>query len=201
MIAIIDYRAGNLQSVQRALAFLNADCRFVAEPDGLDGCDKILLPGVGAFGAAMNHLNQSGLTSVIRNWLKADKPFLGICLGMQMLFDKSEEDPGIGGLGFFPGQCREFRSGKVPQIGWNDIRSIKKTGLLTGFAEHPYFYFLHSFYSVPEDRSIISGVTNYGLEYPSIVQQGRVSGVQFHPEKSGDKGIELMRNWTRDQSC
>lgn len=201
MIAIIDYRAGNLQSVRKALAYLNANCRIVAEPGGLDGGDKILLPGVGAFGAAMDYLNRSGLTKAVRDWLNADKPFLGICLGMQMLFDKSEEDPDIAGLGFFPGQCREFRLGKVPQIGWNDVRSIKKTGLLTGFAEKPYFYFLHSFYAVPEDRSIVSGVTDYGLEYPSIVQRGRVCGVQFHPEKSGDKGIDLLRNWIKDLSC
>jgi len=198
MIAIVDYRAGNLGSVQKVLAFIEADSRIVTLPDELAGCDKILLPGVGNFGAAMNYLNRSGLTPVIRDWLKADKPFLGICLGMQMLFEKSAEDRGMDGLAFFPGQCREFKSGKVPQIGWNDIRTIKRSGLLTGLGKKPYFYFLHSFYAAPDERSIVSGVTDYGLEFPSIVQQGRIFGVQFHPEKSGDAGIKLLRNWTRD---
>lgn len=195
MIAIVDYRAGNLRSVQKALVFLKADCRIIARPEELAGCDKILLPGVGNFGAAMNYLNQSGLTAVIRDWLNADKPFLGICLGMQMLFDASEEDRGMNGLGFFPGQCREFKSGKVPQIGWNDIRSIKKSGLLTGLGKKPYFYFLHGFYAIPDGRSIVFGVTDYGLEYPSIVERGNISGVQFHPEKSGAAGLRLLRNW------
>lgn len=201
MIAIIDYQAGNLQSVQKALAFIKADSRTISSPGKLDGCDKILLPGVGNFGAAMDHLNRSGFTAAIQAWLMADKPFLGICLGMQLLFETSAEDPDIAGLGFFPGQCREFQSGKVPQIGWNDVRPVKKTGLLTGFAEQPYFYFLHSFYAVPQDRTIVCGITSYGLEYPSVIQQGRVCGVQFHPEKSGGKGIELLRNWTGEPTC
>jgi imidazole glycerol phosphate synthase glutamine amidotransferase subunit len=197
MIAIIDYQAGNLRSVQKALAYLGAEYRTVDQPGGLEGGDKILLPGVGNFGAAMDHLDRSGLAAAIRDWLKADRPFLGICLGMQMLFETSEEDPGRAGFGFFPGSCRQFKSGKVPQIGWNDVRPMKKSALLNGFSGNPYFYFLHSFYAVPEDRSIVSGITNYGLDYPSVVEQGQVCGVQFHPEKSGDRGIEMLLNWVR----
>jgi imidazole glycerol phosphate synthase glutamine amidotransferase subunit len=201
MIAIIDYQAGNLRSVQKALAYIRADSRIVTLPEELDGCDKILLPGVGNFGAAMNYLDRSGLTGAIRDWLKADRPFLGICLGMQMLFEKSIEDPSLGGLGFFPGSCRQFKSGKVPQIGWNDVRPVKKSALLNGLSGKSCFYFLHSFYAAPDDRMIVTGVTDYGLEYPSVVEQGQISGVQFHPEKSGDKGIELLRKWAAEPSC
>ncbi len=202
MIGIIDYQAGNLQSVEKALAFLGAGCRMVAEPKGLTGCDKILLPGVGAFGAAMDNLRRSGLAQHILAWLKSDRPFLGICLGMQMLFDSSDEDPRTSGFGFLAGSCHGFERGKVPQIGWNRIRPVKKSGLLAGLPEQPYFYFLHSYYVSPQDRSIVSGVTDYGLEYPSQIEQGRVCGVQFHPEKSGDAGIGLLRNWIRGgRSC
>jgi imidazole glycerol phosphate synthase glutamine amidotransferase subunit len=197
MIAIIDYQAGNLQSVQKALAYLGAEHRTLDRPGGLDDCDRILLPGVGAFGAAMNYLNRSGLAAAIRDWLKADRPFLGICLGMQLLFEKSEEDPDARGLGFFSGPCRRFRSGKVPQIGWNDVRPVKGSELLNGHPKNEFYYFLHSFYAVPDDRSILSGITDYGLEYPSVVERGRIRGVQFHPEKSGDQGIELLRRWVR----
>jgi len=197
MIAIIDYQAGNLQSVQKALAFLGAEHRTLDRPDDLDNCDRILLPGVGAFGAAMNCLNRSGLTAAIRDWLKADRPFLGICLGMQVLFERSEEDPDARGLGFFSGPCRRFRSGKVPQIGWNDVRPVKGSALLSGHPKKEFYYFLHSFYAVPDDRSILSGFTDYGLEYPSVVEQGRIRGVQFHPEKSGGQGIELLRRWVK----
>jgi imidazole glycerol phosphate synthase glutamine amidotransferase subunit len=201
MIAVIDYQAGNLRSIQKALAFVGADHRIVDRPEGLGAVDRVLLPGVGNFGAAMDYLDRSGLTAAIRDWLKADRPFLGICLGMQMLFETSEEDPGRAGLGFFSGPCRQFRSGKIPQIGWNNVHPVKESGLLKGSAGDTYYYFLHSFYAVPDDRSIVSGITDYGLEYPSVVEQGRVCGVQFHPEKSGDQGIELMRKWAGDPVC
>jgi glutamine amidotransferase len=116
---------------------------------------------------------------------------------MQLLFEKSEEDPDARGLGFFSGPCRRFRSGKVPQIGWNDVRPVKGSELLNGHPKNEFYYFLHSFYAVPDDRSILSGITDYGLEYPSVVERGRIRGVQFHPEKSGDQGIELLRRWVR----
>jgi imidazole glycerol phosphate synthase glutamine amidotransferase subunit len=198
MIAVIDYQAGNLQSVQKALDHIRAEYRLVDRPETLDGCDRILLPGVAAFGAAMAYLDRSGLAARIRDWLRRDRPFLGICLGMQVLFDESEEDPGVPGLGFFSGPCRKLGSGKVPQIGWNDVRSVRPSALLDRLPAKPFFYFLHSYYARPADPSIVSGVTDYGLEFPSVVERGRVIGVQFHPEKSGDTGIELIRQWAKE---
>lgn len=199
MIGIIDYRAGNLQSVEKALRHLGAACRIVGGPAELAGCDKLLLPGVGAFGAAMENLRRTGLAGPILAWLKNDRPFLGICLGMQLLFETSDEDPAIPGLGFFAGACRLFPAGKVPQIGWNRVRPRGRSGLLRGLPAEPYFYFLHSYYAVPEAPAIVTGITDYGLEYPAQVEQGNICGVQYHPEKSGGTGIQLLANWVRSE--
>lgn len=193
---------GNLRSVQKAFEHLGYTAEITQDPDAIAQAERVVLPGVGAFGAAMDNLRRSGLAQHILAWLKSDRPFLGICLGMQMLFDSSDEDPRTSGFGFLAGSCHGFERGKVPQIGWNRIRPVKRSDLLAGLPEQPYFYFLHSYYVSPQDRSIVSGVTDYGLEYPSQIELGRVCGVQFHPEKSGAAGIGLLRNWVRGgRSC
>lgn len=197
MIAVIDYQAGNLQSVVKALQYIDAPCRIVSQAAELKGCDQLILPGVGAFGAAMHSLNQSGLTGELINWLKAGKPFLGICLGMQLLFDASEEKPGIAGLGFFSGSCRKFTVGKVPQIGWNRLEIHRADNLFAGIEPKPFFYFLHSFYAAPADPSVVLASAEYHLRFPAVIKQGAIAAVQFHPEKSGLAGIQFLRNWVK----
>lgn len=197
MIAIIDYQAGNLQSVVKALQYLDAPCRIASRAADLQGCDRIILPGVGAFGAAMLSLNQSGLADELKKWLKAGKSFLGICLGMQLLFDASEENPGVAGLGFLKGSSRKFTAGKVPQIGWNRLELHRPDNLFTGIEAEPFFYFLHSFYAVPADPSVVLASAQYHLRYPAVIKQGAVTAVQFHPEKSGLAGIQFLRNWVK----
>lgn len=195
MIAIIDYGAGNLQSVKKAFDFLNVKSQVVSSPNEAAGAEKIVLPGVGAFGAAVDKLNDSGFYPWIKNWLDADRPFLGICLGMQLLFETSTESKGYYGLGAFAGRNIRFQQGKVPQIGWNQIQKSKDSRLLSGIEDNSFFYFLHGYYIAPENEAIVSATTEYFISYPSIIERGNVFAVQFHPEKSGEAGLKLLKNW------
>lgn len=197
MIGIVDYGAGNLRSVRKALDYLKIENRILSGPADFSGIDKLILPGVGAFGAAMDKLHSSGLTNPVQQWLKADRPFLGICLGMQMLFESSEEAPGVAGLGIFAGSVPRFQTHKVPQIGWNQVRFEKETPLLAGLQDQAFFYFLHGYYCLPDDAKIVAGSSDYSLRYAVIVQQGNICAVQFHPEKSAGNGLTLLKNWAR----
>ncbi|HMP96525.1 MAG TPA: imidazole glycerol phosphate synthase subunit HisH [Kiritimatiellia bacterium] len=198
-IGIIDYGMGNLGSVSNACRFLSLPARILTAPDELDACDALILPGVGAFGDCMRHLTEHGFTEPVRAWIAADRPFLGICLGLQVLFEAGEESPGVPGLGVFPGVVRRFQtpsSLKVPQIGWNRVRQCPSgRALFAGIPDGTHFYFVHSYYVDGADTSLIAGVTDYGITYTSAVACGRVMAVQFHPEKSQQAGLSLLRNF------
>lgn len=160
---------------------------------------RLLLPGVGAFKPAMRNLKASHLYDSIRDWLTAGRPLMGICLGLQLLFEESEEARRTRGLSFFKGKVVRFKEHKIPQIGWNQIEIRKAIKLTKGIKNGSFFYFLHSYYAQPADQKMVAAVTEYGLKYPSIVSRNNVYGVQFHPEKSGEVGLRLMRNWIK--SC
>ena len=195
MIAIIDYGAGNLLSVKKAFDYLRLESKVISSIAEFNGFDRIVLPGVGAFGAAVERLKESGFFDIVKQWLEADRPFLGICLGVQLLFESSLESLGVNGFGTFKGKCLPFTKGKVPQIGWNQIKIEKESPLLNDIKGNSFFYFLHGYYVAPEDQSIITATTQYGLSYPSVIGKGNVHAVQFHPEKSGELGLKLLKNW------
>jgi len=195
MIAIIDYGAGNLRSVKKAFDYLQIESQVVSNREQLADAEKVVLPGVGAFGAAVEKLQESGFYDSIRDWLKADRPFLGICLGMQLLFETSSESPGVKGLSIFEGVNLRFNSGKVPQIGWNPVQIKKLSRLFDGIADGSYFYFLHGYFIAPANQYLVTATTEYGISYPSMIEQGNICAVQFHPEKSGDVGLKLLKNW------
>jgi len=195
MIAIIDYGAGNLRSVKKAFDYLQIESQVVSNREQLADAEKVVLPGVGAFGAAVEKLQESGFYDSIRDWLKADRPFLGICLGMQLLFETSSESPGVKGLSIFEGVNLRFNSGKVPQIGWNPVQIKKLSRLFDGISDGSYFYFLHGYFIAPANQYLVTATTEYGISYPSMIEQGNICAVQFHPEKSGDVGLKLLKNW------
>lgn len=198
MIAVIDYGAGNLQSVEKALQFIGADVQITRDPEVLKESRAAILPGVGAFGDAMAALSRSGMVQPVQDFAHSGKPFMGICLGMQMLFEESEESPRVKGLGIFRGKILRIpeREGlKVPHMGWNSLSLLQRNGLFSGLPENPYVYFVHSYYLKAEDRSIVSSKSLYGVEIDASVQRGSVMGAQFHPEKSGKIGLQMLRNF------
>lgn len=195
MIGIVNYGAGNLRSVKKAFDFLDIENLIVENAADISGITKMVLPGVGAFGSAMEKLQEKNLITPVKDWIAADRPFLGICLGMQLLFDSSDEAPGVDGLGVFSGTVKRFTKLRVPQIGWNRVQNKRANPLLTDDQNGGYFYLLHGYYIAPENEDITLAETDYGLTYPTIVGCGNVFGVQFHPEKSSDNGLALLRNW------
>ncbi len=195
MIAIIDYGAGNLHSVKKAFNHLEKDSIIAKEVKDLNGADKIVLPGVGAFGSAIEKLKESGFYDATYNWLSENKPFLGICLGMQMLFEESLEAKNKKGFGIFKGKCPRFNKGKVPQMGWNQVKIVSESPLLKGIEDKSFFYFLHGYYVEVADTDIIRGTTDYFITYTSMIEKGNIFGVQFHPEKSGEIGLKMLNNW------
>ena len=195
MIGIIDYGAGNLGSVQKTFAYLDVPHRVITSADEIGGMNGIVLPGVGAFGAAAEKLRNSGFASALKEYIAADRPFLGICLGMQLLLDSSRETDGVPGLGIVKGTCLRFRQGKVPQIGWNRVNFRGKTKLFAGIPDGAYFYFLHSYYLQEEEAGLCAAVTDYHKPFTSVITRGNLWGVQFHPEKSGEAGLQVIKNW------
>lgn len=195
MIGIIDYGAGNLRSVKKALDYLGVQSRILHGAEDFAGLEKVILPGVGAFQAAVDKLREYGMFEPIQAWIAADKPFLGICVGMQALFERGEESPNARGLAVFVGDVPRFQHDKVPQIGWNNIVIQKNTPLLKGIPDGAFFYFLHGYYCRPANPEIIVAETEYGAIYPAIVQRGNTFAVQFHPEKSAEMGLRLLKNW------
>lgn len=197
MIGLIDYGAGNLKSVVKALVYLGEDAGIIKYPSDLARVDKLILPGVGSFGPAMQYFEHGGWLDPVVEWINNGRPFLGICLGMQLLFDGSEESPGTKGLSVFPGKCRKFQAAKVPQIGWNNISFKKDDPLFFDVPDGEYFYFVHGYHLETGCREVVLAAAEYGLEYPAVIGRGRVYGVQFHPEKSGPAGLKLLNNWRR----
>lgn len=197
MIAIIDYGAGNLRSVAKALAKLGYVAEVTCDPEVVAGAEAIILPGVGAADDAMASLRRLGLVDLLREAVAQDKPFFGVCLGLQLLFASSEEGACHQCLGLLPGTVRRLPPGlKVPQMGWNQVRQ-RGHPLWTNIPDNSYFYFVHSYYVEPPDPSMVIGETDYGLTFPSVVARGKLLGTQFHPEKSGDIGLLVYDNFCR----
>ena len=198
MIAIIDYGAGNLQSVKKAFDFIGAESVITDNPEIINSCDRILLPGVGSFGDAMDSMHKSGLVETVKQNALSGKPFFGICLGLQLLFEESEESPGVKGLGIFKGKIKKFSNDmclKIPHIGWNSLEIKQKDTLFKNVPENSYVYFVHSYYLHAEDEEDVATVTNYGIDFHSAVGKNNIFATQFHPEKSGDVGLQILRNF------
>lgn len=194
MIAIFDYGAGNLRSVQNTLDEIGASYTLVRDAEGLRAASKIVLPGVGHFGQMMRALDALGVRHVMVERIKAGVPFLGICLGMQGLFESSTEAPDVRGLGIFLGTVERFEGNvRIPHMGWNTLEAVKQTKLLKGLGENPFVYFAHSYYVPRNDHT--AAVCDYTKPYTAILEQGNVFGVQFHPEKSGQVGIGIVKNF------
>lgn len=198
MIAVLDYGAGNLQSVVKAFRFIGCEPVVTSDPGKLAEASAAVLPGVGAFGDAMARLNGSGLKKPMLDFIGSGKPFLGICLGLQMLFEESEEAPGVPGLGVLKGRVYripEAQGLKIPHIGWNSLDLGDRGGLFAGLEEHPYVYFVHSYYLKASDRSVVTATAQYGVTIDASVQRGNLFATQFHPEKSGRSGLQMLRNF------
>ena len=198
MIAIINYGAGNLQSVKKAFDYLGVDTMVTENPEELMRAEGAVLPGVGAFGDAMAALRSRGLEGPVKEYAASGRPFLGICLGLQLLFEGSEEAPGVPGLGLFRGKIVRIpqKEGlKIPHIGWNSLEVKRRDGLFAGLEEEPYVYFVHSYYLKAEDPSLVSAQTRYGVLIDAAVQRGALHAVQFHPEKSGRTGLAMLKNF------
>ena len=198
MLAIIDYDAGNMKSVEKAVQYLGEEVVLTDREEELLSADRVILPGVGSFGAAMESLRRNGLDKVIRKVVENNTPFLGICLGMQMLFDESEESPGVEGLHLLPGKILripETPGLKIPHMGWNSLYFPKETRLFAGLPENTYTYFVHSYYLQADDPDVVAAVTDYGIELQVAVEYGNIFGCQFHPEKSSKDGLAILRNF------
>lgn len=198
VLALIDYGSGNIRSVENALKHEGADVQLIGTPEGLRDASAIVLPGVGAFGDCANGLQQRGLWEPLQEWLAADRPFLGICVGYQLLFEGGEESPGVAGFGFFGGQVKKFSTPglKVPQIGWNAL-DLQPHALWTGLAANSHVYFVHSYFPEPTKPEETIARSTYGETFAAAAARGRVAGVQFHPEKSQGTGLAILRNFVQ----
>lgn len=198
MTAIIDYDAGNLRSVEKALVALGDTPLITRDAKTILGADRVILPGVGSFGDAMDRLHQYGLVEVIRQVAAGGKPFLGICLGLQLLFESSEESEGVEGLGILKGKILRIPDCpglKIPHMGWNSLKIRPDSRLFAGIAQGAYVYFVHSYYLKAEDESIVKAVTEYGTRIHASVEQDNVFACQFHPEKSSSTGLQILKNF------
>ena len=193
MITIIDYDAGNLKSICNMLDFLGEKYQISSDAKTIENAERIIFPGQGHFAQAMKNLNDKNLIAPIKAAVAKDAKFLGICLGLQILFEKSEEAPGVEGLGIIKGEVKKFTRGKIPQIGWNKIVTTQNNS----FLEDDYFYFVNSYYIVPEDESVISSTSRYGIDFAASIEHGNLTAVQFHPEKSSDAGINFFKKWLK----
>ena len=200
MIAVLDYGIGNLRSAEKALQHLGVDAALTADPAVAREATGVVLPGVGAFGRCMEQLRESGLEPVVHEAVEAGKPFLGICVGMQMLFDASEEAPGVKGLGIIPGEVRRLTvtGERLPHMGWNTLKIRTGSKLFNGIDDDSWLYFVHSYAPVPDDEAVIAATTDYGGTVVAAVERGRVWATQFHPEKSAANGLRLLKNFADD---
>ena len=195
-VAIIDYGVGNLRSVEKAFAATGCEAVVSGEEGVLRAAKRLVLPGVGAFGACMRALSERGFDRLVRERVEEGTPLLGVCVGMQLLFEESDEFGATPGLGLLKGRVRRFSDELVvPHVGWNRINQIRKNPLLDGVANRSFFYFVHSYYCEPLEESVVAGETEYGVRYASVVAQANICGVQFHPEKSQSAGLRLLRSF------
>ena len=201
MTCIIDYSAGNISSVANALRFLGEKCYITSNSDEIKGADRVILPGLGSFGDAIDNIKKNKLHNIIYDIADSTIPFLGICLGLQLLFEESDESPGVPGLGIFKGKIKSFRNSpigdlKVPHVGWNSLVDCKQDSIIGSALKqpntNPFVYFVHSFYLDCPDADIISAQTEYGIKFHSAVQKDNIMACQFHPEKSGDTGLKIL---------
>ena len=188
---IVDYDSGNLRSVANMLTFLNCPFEITSDKDKILKAQRIIFPGQGHFAQAMNNLDKKGLIPVIKECCNNNIPFLGICVGLQKKKKKSEEAPGVEGLGIFKGEVKRFTQGKIPQIGWNKVIPTKNNS----FIPKEYFYFVNSYYVLPDDKEIMSSYSNYHIDFCASVEKDNITAVQFHPEKSANAGLKFFRNW------
>lgn len=188
---IVDYEAGNLRSVANMLTFLEVPFEITSDKDKIIKAERIIFPGQGHFGQAMNNLEKKGLVGAIRQACDKGIPFLGICIGLQILFEKSEEAQGVSGLGILDGEVKRFTVGKTPQIGWNKVIPTKNNS----FIKEDYFYYVNSYYVQPKNTDIISAYTDYNGKFCAAVEKKNIAAVQFHPEKSSDAGLNFFKNW------
>ena len=198
MIAIIDYDAGNIKSVEKALQYLGQETVVSRNPQVLLGADKVILPGVGSFGDAMENLHNYGLVPVIHQIVEKGTPFLGICLGLQLLFESSEETPGVAGLGILKGKIVRIPEGpglKIPHMGWNSLNVREGASLFKGLEKEPYVYFVHSYYLQAKDPKIVAATAEYGVTIHASVEKENVFACQFHPEKSSKTGLAILKNF------
>ena len=199
-VGIIDYGGGNLRSVANAVRSLGEEPRIIASPEDVADTSHLLLPGQGEFGDTMARLEERGLAGLLKQWMASDRPYFGICVGYQILFDSSEEAPGVGGLGILPGTVRRFKDEpalKIPHMGWNSARATRdQIPVWQGLGVDPYFYYIHSFFPEPSDSDVIIAETTYGTQtFAGAVGRGRTFACQFHPEKSQEAGLRLIRNF------
>lgn len=198
MVAIIDYGAGNLQSVKKALDFLGYESEITMDREKILSASHVILPGVGSFGDAMASIRERGLEDTIKQAASGEKHFLGICLGLQLMFEKSDETPGVEGLGIFKGEIVKIPSEnglKVPHMGWNSINLKQTDGIFSGIRDGSYFYFVHSYYLKNAEPDVVAATAQYGVEIECAIQKGRVCATQFHPEKSSETGLRLLKNF------
>jgi glutamine amidotransferase len=202
-VGVVDYGSGNLRSVCKALEAVGAGVGLVTKPEQLDTLDAVVVPGVGAFGDCAQNLRRCGLWEPLTEWLQAGRPYLGICLGYQLLFESSEESPGCKGLGVLPGRVVRFAGNglKIPHIGWNQLQDLRGS-IYVSMPASPYFYFVHSYFPVPGDERLVSARCDYGGTFAASISDGRLHATQFHPEKSQSAGLDLLRNFldTLDES-
>ena len=198
MIGIIDYDAGNIKSVEKALAYIGEETIVSRDPEVLLKADKAILPGVGSFGQAMENLHRYNLVPVIKDMVKNNTPFLGICLGLQLLFESSEETPGVEGIGILKGKILRIPPAeglKIPHMGWNSLEFPREGRLFKGLPDNPYVYFVHSYYLKAADENIVTATTEYSTLIHASVEKDNVFACQFHPEKSSDTGIRILKNF------
>ena len=198
MVAIIDYGAGNLMSVKKALDYIGAENEITMDKDKILSASHIILPGVGSFGDAMKSMESRGLIETVKTAARSGKPFLGICLGLQLLFGKSDESKGVDGLSLLNGEIVSIPKDlglKVPHMGWNSVSIKQKNGIFKDIPDESYFYFVHSYYLKNADKEDVAGTAEYGVDIQCAVQRGNLCATQFHPEKSGEAGLKLLKNF------